>query len=230
MFTAEEVLQIKNLSVYQRSNLILENVSFSIARGDPFAIVGESGSGKSTLLMTALGLITPESGQVQICKLDIARLTPSARAHLAGLVFQDFQLFPHLSVIQNIELAPRYHRLPMSAEKAQELLEHLNIASLKDRYIHELSGGQKQRVAIARSLILEPKILFFDEPSSALDPETTRDLAVLLKNINEKTQVVIVSHDRNFIDACCTRGIRLKDKKLYISETLKGLWEHTQHE
>ena len=189
---------------------IVEGFSLEIPRGEPFAIVGESGSGKTTLLYAATGLLPIESGRIEILGRSIAGLGPRERSRLFGLVFQDYQLFPHLTARENVLLAPRLQRLHGAEERADRLFEELRIAGLAGRRPHEMSGGQKQRVAIARSLVLQPAVLFFDEPSAALDAKTSEELADLLLAINRRTQTIVVSHDAAFIERCCARGIRVE--------------------
>jgi len=212
--STDSIFKIESLFVKRSESLIVDNLSFDVKKGDPFAIVGESGSGKTTLLFAALGLLPIESGKILIQGKNILKLNEKDRSQIAGLVFQDYQLFPHLNVLDNILLAPRTLKLDITKTNALELLSRLNIDSLTERYPHELSGGQKQRVAIARSLILKPKVLFFDEPSAALDEKTSIELARLAKDLTHETQVIIVSHDRVFIENSCTRGIRIQKGKI----------------
>jgi molybdate transport system ATP-binding protein len=179
----------------------------------PFGILGPSGSGKTSLLWAAAGLIPLQSGHITVAGRDIQTLTPRKRAQTLGLVFQDFQLFPHLSVAENIELAPQIHGLDQRKPKdrASIWLEKLGLAGFESRRPHELSGGQKQRVAIARALILEPRVLFLDEPSASLDEKATLDLAKLLADLQKQTQIIVVSHDRVFVDALCTHQFWLSE-------------------
>ena len=194
--------------------LVLDGVSLAIFRGPPYALVGPSGSGKTTLLFCAAGLLPLAGGTIEITGAAVGRLPPRERAARAGLVFQDYQLFPHLSAIENVCLAPRLHGRPGYRARAEALLGELGLEGLGGRAPHELSGGQKQRVAIARSLILEPALLLLDEPSAALDERTTAELAALLLALNARSQIVVVSHDRGFVERCCARGARMEGGKL----------------
>lgn len=208
------LLEVDGLTVYRGRRKILDRVSLEIAHGEPYAIVGESGSGKTTLLYAITGLLPLAEGRVEIRGQRIDRLDARARAKLFGLVFQDYQLFPHLSVWENVILAPKLHGKEGAEAIGHRLLEELRIDNLKARYPHELSGGQRQRVAIARSLVLEPSVLFFDEPSAALDAKTSDELALLLREISLRTQVIVVSHDVAFIERGCARGAKMAAGKI----------------
>ena len=204
------LLKLEGVGVRRGGRRIIEGLSLEVSRGEPFAIVGESGSGKTTLLYAATGLIPVEAGRIEILGKSIRSLGPRERSKLFGLVFQDYQLFPHLTARENVLLAPGLQGLQGADARADHLFDELRIAELADRRPHEMSGGQKQRVAIARSLVLQPSVLFFDEPSAALDAKTSEELADLLLAINRRTQTIVVSHDAAFIERCCGRGIRLE--------------------
>lgn len=208
------LLSARNLSVLRDGNPILEDFNFDLEKGSPFAVTGKSGSGKTTFLFALLGLIPISAGTVEICGESLADLSPARLAQLAGLVFQDYQLFPHLTARENILLSPKINRMDIADGRFLKLLEQLDIAELSERYPHQLSGGQKQRVAIARALILEPKLLLLDEPSAALDSLTSQHLADTLIRINNQTQTVVVSHDKPFIERFCLRRIELARGKI----------------
>jgi len=214
---------VQNLKVIRKGRIILDSISLELTRGEPFAIVGESGSGKTTLLSAMAGLFSVDEGTVFYQGKEVQSLTFSERASFFGLVFQDYQLFPHLSVLENLLIAPRVRMLSITRDNALELLESLGILDLADRYPKEISGGQKQRVAIARSLILKPQILFLDEPSAALDEKTTKQLASLLLSLNKKIQIIAISHDLNFLRSCCSRGILLHEGKVKASGSLDSV-------
>ncbi len=224
MAAKELPCKISDLSVSLRGKGILHGISFELGRGEPFAIVGKSGSGKTTLLYALTGLLEPASGSVTYGGKPVLSLDPSERAGVYGLVFQDYQLFPHLTAMDNLMLAPRLRKLAIGEEKAASLLEELGLGGLGGRYPSELSGGQKQRVAIARSLLLEPSYLFLDEPSAALDERSSEDLAKLLKRLNERSQVVAVSHDRAFLEHLAGRGIRMEEGKIAKHGSLRDLF------
>jgi len=220
----EALIHIDVLRGERGGRVVIGGMNLTIDKGPPFAIVGESGSGKTTLLFAAAGLLPIAKGRIEIAGRPVHALSPRERSALMGLVFQDYQLFPHLSVMENLTLAPRLQHKTGYETRAKELLVALGIAHLEDRYPHQLSGGQKQRVAIARSLVLEPRVLFFDEPSAALDDVTSGELARLLLRLNEATQVVIVSHDRPFLEQCCARGARVQGGLLVAEGDMKSLF------
>ena len=215
-----EALQVK-----RGGREVLSKVNFSLERGGPFAIVGTSGSGKTTLLYSLTGLLKPSAGKIWYGDQELANLTRPERASRFGLVFQDYQLFSHLTAIENLMLAPRLRKLPVTLDRASELLARLGVNDLAHRYPADLSGGQKQRVAIARSLLLEPEVLFLDEPSAALDEKTSLELADLLAGLNEKSQIVAVSHDRPFLAAFCTRGVRMDCGRIDREGTVNEILE-----
>lgn len=183
------LLEIKNLKKSFNKNTVLEDISLQVEKGEVLAIIGPSGSGKSTLLRCITKLETPDSGEINFDET-------------FGLVFQNFNLFPHHSVMKNITNAPIkvQKRNPEEVYKeAEALLEKMDLPDKKDAYPCELSGGQQQRVSIARALAMNPDILFFDEPTSALDPELTGEILKVIKDLaSEKMTMVIVTHEMNF--------------------------------
>ena len=183
------LLEIKNLKKSFNKNTVLEDISLQVEKGEVLAIIGPSGSGKSTLLRCITKLETPDSGEINF-------------DGTFGLVFQNFNLFPHHTVMKNITNAPIkvQKRNPEEVYKeAEALLEKMDLPDKKDAYPCELSGGQQQRVSIARALAMNPDILFFDEPTSALDPELTGEILKVIKDLaSEKMTMVIVTHEMNF--------------------------------
>jgi ABC-type sulfate/molybdate transport systems ATPase subunit len=225
MTAGSALVQIEGLRVELGGKAVLDDVDLSVEKGEPYALVGPSGSGKTTLLFAAAGLLPAARGRVRVGGETISELPPRRRSALLGLVFQDYQLFPHLTVLENVCLAPRLQGRAAYERAAGALLEELGIGELAARRPHQLSGGQRQRVAIARSLVLEPAVLFFDEPSAALDEGTTRELAALLRRLNERIQIVVVSHDRAFVELCCPRGARLEAGRLVTSGNTAAIFE-----
>ena len=184
------MIEFKNVSKrYSTGTEAVKNASFKIEKGEFAFLVGTSGSGKSTLLRCITKLETPDSGEINF-------------DGTFGLVFQNFNLFPHHSVMKNITNAPIkvQKRNPEEVYKeAEALLEKMDLPDKKDAYPCELSGGQQQRVSIARALAMNPDILFFDEPTSALDPELTGEILKVIKDLaSEKMTMVIVTHEMNF--------------------------------
>lgn len=183
------VLTVKNLQKSFGKTKVLKDISLSVKDGEIVSIIGSSGSGKSTLLRCITNLETPDSGEVEI-------------KGKTGLVFQNFNLFPHYSVLRNITEAP-IHVMKVPKEEAEQeaknLLERLGLGDKASAYPYQLSGGQAQRVSIARALALKPNILFFDEPTSALDPELTGEVLKVIRSLADlHMTMVIVTHEMEF--------------------------------
>lgn len=212
------ILEVKHLkkSFYDRKKgdvAVLRDISFDMNAGDVLSVIGPSGSGKSTLLRCITQLETLDGGEVRVCGKDLVvpgsnplRYSPAKTLReirlSTGLVFQNFNLFPHLTVLQNVTLAP-VRVLGRSREESRELgmslLKRMGLESKARAYPCELSGGQQQRVSIARALAMNPKVLFFDEPTSALDPELTGEILKVIKSLaEEKMTMVIVTHEMAF--------------------------------
>ena len=183
------LLEIKNLKKSFDDNVVLKDISLSVEKGEVLAIIGPSGSGKSTLLRCITGLEEEDSGVINF-------------DGTFGLVFQNFNLFPHHSVMKNITNAPirvQKRKKDEVFDHARELLRKMGLEDKEDAYPCELSGGQQQRVSIARALAMNPDILFFDEPTSALDPELTGEILTVIKDLaREHMTMVIVTHEMAF--------------------------------
>lgn len=183
------LLEMKNIKKYFGDTEVLTDISLQVNEGEVLAIIGPSGSGKSTLLRCATKLETPDAGQIHY-------------EGEFGLVFQNFNLFPHYSVMKNITDAPIKVQKRKKSEvydEARILLKKMGLEEKENAYPHQLSGGQQQRVSIARALAMNPKILFFDEPTSALDPELTGEILKVIKDLAaEHMTMVIVTHEMNF--------------------------------
>lgn len=183
------LLEVKNLKKSFDDNVVLKDISLSVEKGEVLAIIGPSGSGKSTLLRCITDLETEDSGEINF-------------DGTFGLVFQNFNLFPHHSVMKNITNAPMRVQKRKKEEvfaHARDLLKKMGLEDKEDAYPCELSGGQQQRVSIARALAMNPDILFFDEPTSALDPELTGEILTVIKELaSENMTMVIVTHEMAF--------------------------------
>lgn len=203
------MLKIINVSKYYGENKVLNNINLNINTGDITAIIGPSGSGKSTLLRSINMLDPPTSGQIFIDGKEITdeKTSLSTLRQKVGMVFQNFNLFNNLSVLDNIILAPQ--KLQKKSynecfEKALKLLDDFGLKNKADSKPYQLSGGQKQRVAIARALAIEPNYMLFDEPTSALDPEMVGDVLDVIKEVSKKITSVIVSHEMEFVKNVAT--------------------------
>lgn len=208
------MLEVKNLSKSFEKLTVLKDISFSVEKGEVVAIIGPSGSGKSTLLRCINQLEKVSGGIIRVCGMDMLETDENGKTVYAsskilhdirlkiGLVFQNFNLFPHMNVLKNITEAPIcvLKQDKASAEKkAMELLEKMGLSNKAKAYPCELSGGQQQRVSIARALALNPDMLFFDEPTSALDPELTGEILKVIKELAaDGMTMVIVTHEMAF--------------------------------
>ena len=218
-----KVISVKNLSKSFGNNLVLNDISVDIKKGEQIAIIGSSGSGKSTFLRCLNLLETPSSGEIYFegqCITD-----PKCNVNLVrrkmGMVFQHFNLFPHLSVMDNITLAPVNHKMMTKSEAEERAMQLLKLVGLPDKakaYPVQLSGGQKQRIAIVRSLAMNPDVMLFDEPTSALDPEMVGEVLQVIKELaNTGMTILIVTHEMNFAKEVASRimfvdsGIILED-------------------
>ena len=214
----------------------LKNVSLEVKQGDVFFIIGSSGSGKSTLLRCINRLENVTSGDIWIEK-DLVT-GPKANIRLireeTGMVFQSFNLFPHLTVIENISLAPRIVK-KTEPEKAKEdaraLLKRVGLSDKERAYPEQLSGGQQQRVAIARALAMNPKVILFDEPTSALDPEMTKEvLDVMLDLAHDGMTMIVVSHEMGFAKAAATKVVYMDDAEVIEMGTPNQIFNHPKKE
>lgn len=219
------MLEVNNLSKSYNDNLVLDNISFSIKKGDIVSVVGPSGSGKSTLLR-CIDLLEKSEGEILF---EGKKLYKGEIGKKIGMVFQQFNLFPHLSVLDNIILAPTKLKLMAkkdATKKAYELLDTIDLKDKANSYPNELSGGQKQRVAIIRTLIIDPDIILFDEPTSALDPEMIGEVLELIKEIaNTGKTMMIVSHEMGFVKNVSNRVLFLEDGKILFDGKTKDFFD-----
>ena len=227
----DEILHIKNLSKRYGDTKVLKNINISVKKGEVVVIIGPSGCGKSTLLRCLNGLEEIQEGEDL---LDDQVVNPnkknlSKNREKIGMVFQSYDLFPHLTILQNVTLAPikvkKRNRREVEKE-ALELLERVGLRSKKDDYPRQLSGGQKQRVAIVRALIMHPEVLLLDEITAALDPEMVREvLDVVLDLAKEGRTMVIVTHEMQFAKAVADRVTFLEGGKIVEEGDPKKLFE-----
>lgn len=224
------MLEVKKLKKKFGSNVVLNDISFNVSKGDIISIVGPSGSGKSTLLRCLNLIEKPSSGDIifEGTSLVGKKADLSLLRQKMGMVFQQFNLFPHLTVIDNITLAPVKLKLMNEVTARKKALELLNAINLKDKaehYPNELSGGQKQRVAIIRTLIMEPDIILFDEPTSALDPEMIGEVLDLIKKVADTGKtMVIVSHEMNFVKKVSNRVLFIDGGKVIFDGKTKDFF------
>lgn len=221
----QTVLSVKDLHKSYGDNPILDGISFDVNKGEVIVVVGPSGCGKSTLLRTIKGLEKYESGSIEVGEGGAGKI---------GMVFQNYELFPHMNVLDNIILAPRKVNGLSKAEASKRALELLDRVGLKDKansLPRQLSGGQKQRVAIVRALAMDPEIMLFDEVTAALDPEMVREvLDVMLELARLGKTMIIVTHEMQFAKAIADRIIFLDGGKIVEENTPDKFFENPESE
>ena len=205
------MIDVKNLHKYFGSLEVLKGIDCHIDKGECVCVIGPSGSGKSTFLRCLNLLETPTKGDIVIDDMHLTEkdFDVDAMRKRVGMVFQHFNLFPHLTILENVTLAPIRHKMmteEQAKEKAMELLNRVGVGDKADNYPAQLSGGQKQRVAIARSLALSPEVMLFDEPTSALDPEMVGEVLEVMKQLaQEGMTMVVVTHEMGFAKEVANR-------------------------
>ena len=233
------ILEVKNLKKGFGSTDVLKGVSFCLDQGQVLAIIGSSGSGKTTLLRCLNFLETPDEGEIIVNGkvLTGAHLSEEQirenRLHF-GLVFQNFNLFPQYTVLENITLAPTLLKQSTARDitgKALKLLDQVGLSQKKDAYPHQLSGGQQQRVAIARALALSPQVLCFDEPTSALDPELTGEVLRVIRGLKDKDNtMIVVTHEMEFAKSVADVVIYMADGIIEEMGTPEEVFDHPKSE
>ena len=232
----ENRISIKNAVKHFGSVKALNGASLDIKAGEVVLVIGPSGSGKSTLLRSVNRLEFLTSGDIAIDGASVTDPKGDIRQirEEVGMVFQDFNLFPHLSVLDNITLSPRHVKKENKAsaeENARRLLKMVGLAEKEKAYPGQLSGGQKQRVAIARALAMNPKVMLFDEPTSALDPEMVKEvLDVMLELAREGMTMMVVSHEMGFARAAADRVVFMDDGQIIESGTPEDIFDHPKED
>ncbi|MEK4509293.1 amino acid ABC transporter ATP-binding protein [Paenibacillus sp. FSL K6-2524] len=235
------IIEVTNLKKSFGSLEVLKNVSFEVKQSEVVAVIGPSGSGKSTMLRSLVHLEEVNGGSIKIGNDYVVKEGRYSGGHQIkeitarmGMVFQHFNLFSHLTVQGNLELAPKLVKGQHTADirsKSTALLEKVGLTDKMDVYPQHLSGGQKQRVAIARALMMDPEILLFDEPTSALDPELTGEVLEVMKRLaEERMTMVIVTHEMGFAKEVADRVVFMADGQFIESGTPKELFGNPRHE
>ena len=231
------ILEVKNIKKKFGSNLVLKDVSFSLEEGQVLAIIGSSGSGKTTLLRCLNFLETPDSGEIFVNGKQLLSQSEEEirqnRLHF-GLVFQNFNLFPQYTVLENVTLAPSLLKLDTPEairENGQKLLKKVGLSQKADAYPYQLSGGQQQRVAIARALAMNPEVLCFDEPTSALDPELTGEVLRVIRELkNTHSTMIVVTHEMEFAKSVSDVVIYMADGVIEEMGTPEAVFDNPRSE
>lgn len=234
------LINVQNLKKSFGQLEVLKDISFTVEKNDVIAVIGPSGSGKSTMLRSLVHLETIDGGTVQIdgeyfIENGVYPKLPQIKAITSkmGMVFQHFNLFPHLTVRDNLEVAPKLLKQEdanVIRARANDLLAKVGLADKADAYPAKLSGGQKQRVAIARALMLNPKILLFDEPTSALDPELTGEVLKVMKDLAEEHMtMIVVTHEMGFAKEVANKVMFMADGEVVEAGDPKTFFEQPKH-
>lgn len=235
MSDKDDIIVVNNLHKYFGKNHVLQGISTTIKKGEVVSVMGPSGGGKSTFLRCLNRLEEPSEGEIFINGQEITNPYVNIRKvrQEIGMVFQSYNLFPHLTVLENIVLAPinvKKENRKSIEEFGMKLLKRVGLAEKAGSYPDQLSGGQQQRVAIARALAMRPQIMFFDEPTSALDPEMIREvLDVMVDLAKEGMTMVVVSHEIGFIREASTRVLVLVDGLIIEEGTPKKVFNSPEH-
>lgn len=229
------MIKVENLKKSFKEKEVLKGIDLEINKGDILAIIGPSGSGKSTLLRTINKLEKKTSGNIYFENKNIDELDVNKLREKVGMVFQQFNLFSNMTIMENLLAAPlntKKMKKDEAEKKALELLEKIGLSEKKNSYPKELSGGQKQRIAIIRALMMEPDLILFDEPTSALDPEMVKDVLDLMKDLaNEGMTMAIVSHEMEFAKQVSNKIIIMDDGEIVEeSKNPKEFFENPKEE
>lgn len=230
------MIRVENLNKRYGDNEVLKKIDLDVKQGEVISVIGPSGSGKSTFLRCINGLEEITGGHIHVDEFDIAdpHINIDLIRQRVGMVFQSFNLFPHLTVIENITLAPvtlKKMTKEQAREKAGQLLKKVGLYEKGDVYPSSLSGGQKQRVAIARALAMEPEAILFDEPTSALDPEMVGEVLQVMKDLaKEGMTMIVVTHEMGFAREVCNRVIFMADGEVVEQGKPEELFGNPKHD
>ncbi len=231
------MIEVKNITkIFKGSVKALDNVSMDIYRGEKIAVIGPSGSGKSTFLRCINLLEEPNSGEIVVDGTNIMDkdCDINKMRRKMGMVFQQFNLFPHMTVLKNITIAPMKLKKATkdnAQKKAMELLERVGLVEKADAYPSQLSGGQKQRIAIARALAMEPEIMLFDEPTSALDPEMVGEVLEVMTDLAKAGMtMVVVTHEMGFAREVSDRVVFMDSGKILEEGTPDDIFNNSKNE
>ena len=235
--TTDKMIEVKNITkIFKGSVKALDNVSMDIYRGEKIAVIGPSGSGKSTFLRCINLLEEPNSGEIVVDGTNIIDkdCDINKMRRKMGMVFQQFNLFPHMTVLKNITIAPMKLKKATkdnAQKKAMELLERVGLVEKADAYPSQLSGGQKQRIAIARALAMEPEIMLFDEPTSALDPEMVGEVLEVMTDLAKAGMtMVVVTHEMGFAREVSDRVVFMDSGKILEEGTPDDIFNNSKNE
>ena len=230
------MIKVVNLKKQFGDNVVLKDISVTVTPGEAISVIGPSGSGKSTFLRCINGLEEITDGHIYVDELDIAdpKVNIDTLRERVGMVFQSFNLFPHLSVTDNITLAPITLNKMSKADankKAIELLKKVGLEDKAEVFPSSLSGGQKQRVAIARALAMDPEAILFDEPTSALDPEMVGEVLQVMKDLaSEGMTMIVVTHEMGFAKEVCDRVIFMADGEIVEESSPEEMFSKLKNE
>ena len=236
---SEKIIELKNLKKQYGDNVVLKNINLHVDRGEVVSIIGPSGSGKSTILRCIVDLESITSGEVLIEGNDLTDKNVDKKIKKemllkTGMVFQTFNLFPHMSVRNNIVRTLKLVKKMATTEAENTAKKMLDLVGLSDKinsFPNELSGGQKQRVAIARALALQPDIMLFDEPTSALDPELVKEVLDIIRKLKkQKITMLIVSHEMNFVREISDRIVVMEKGEILEIGTSQKIFENPSSE
>ncbi|CAG9609856.1 amino acid ABC transporter ATP-binding protein [Pseudoneobacillus rhizosphaerae] len=235
------IIQVSNLQKSFGQLSVLKNITFDVKKNDVIAVIGPSGSGKSTMLRSIIHLEKVDNGSIRINEDDLVKngIYPNDRkikqiTHKMGMVFQHFNLFPHLTVKENLEIAPlvvQSEKIEIVRKRSTEVLEKVGLSDKANVFPAKLSGGQKQRVAIARALMMNPDILLFDEPTSALDPELTGEVLKVMKILaQEHMTMIVVTHEMGFAKEVANRILFMDNGEIVESGSPEQLFSNPKNE